>query len=319
MSTRSFRNKHESVYASERDCGRYDEELCRRQDHAGVLLDAICAAAPSLSSESRVADLGAGTGKLARLLAPSVASVAVVDRAGEALVVARAVCASDSGLGDCALSFHEADLRSLPLADRCVDLTVAGWAVSYLKSEYETWYPDGSSCGSWRREVDRAIDEMDRVLADGGTCVVLETQGTATEAASRTGSHLYAHLRARGFEESVVRTDYRFPSKRLALETLLFFFGKGVAAKARKLLEGVADEGEPCTVPECTGLWSRRKRAAPEGGGARKLPRRDGPDAAEEPELGRAAQRRLEIAAAAAEPDSEGGDASPSGPACGTL
>ena len=44
-----------------------------------------------------------------------------------------------------------------------------------------------------------------------------------------------------------------------ALETLTFFFGKGVASRAAELLRG-APPDEPCTVPECTGVWTRRKR-----------------------------------------------------------
>mmetsp|Transcript_19802 Transcript_19802/g.65487 ORF Transcript_19802/g.65487 Transcript_19802/m.65487 type:complete len:126 (+) Transcript_19802:537-914(+) len=73
------------------------------------------------------------------------------------------------------------------------------------------------------------------------------------------GSHLYAHYRARGFSQRVVRTDYRFESRRAALGTLGFFFGKGVARRAEALLADVADDGEACFVPECTGVWWRVK------------------------------------------------------------
>ena len=85
----------------------------------------------------------------------------------------------------------------------------------------------------------------------------------------------------------VVRTDYRFESRRAALGTLGFFFGKGVARRAeaspfaerraerwlsavrrvnprvtrllQALLADVADDGEACFVPECTGVWWRVK------------------------------------------------------------
>jgi len=84
-----------------------------------------------------------------------------------------------------------------------------------------------------------------------------------------------------------VRTDYRFESRRAALATLGFFFGKGVARRAeaspfaerraerwlsavrrvnprvtrllQALLADVADDGEACFVPECTGVWWRVK------------------------------------------------------------
>ena len=105
-----------------------------------------------------------------------------------------------------------------------------------LKSEHELWHADGSYGGAWREEVNAALEEMERVLSDGGVAVVLETQGTATEVARREGAHLYAHLRARGFEHKTIRTDYRFASKREALRTLSFFFGRGASSSpARRL------------------------------------------------------------------------------------
>ena len=133
------------------------------------------------------------------------------------------------------------------------------WALSYLKAEHEEWYADGSYGGAWRDEVDAALGELDRALGDGGVAGIFETQGTATAAPRRGGSHLYAHLRDRGFAESCVRTDYSFSTPAAALETLTFFFGKGVASRAAELLRG-APPDEPCTVPECTGVWVRRKR-----------------------------------------------------------
>lgn len=279
--TRSFRAKHESLYASERDCARYDE-LCRCQDDAGALVAALLDVVPALRQKKksccRVADVGAGTGKLARLLAPHVGFVSVSDRSAEAIAIARASCDA-AEFADCAMEFHVADLRALPLADASVDVAIAGWAVSYLKSEYEEWHADGSYGGPWREEVDRALAELERILAPGGTLVLLETMGTATANPQRAGSHLYAHFRASGLEEQCVRTDYRFSSKRMALDTLRFFFGKGVATRASALLDAGKDAASealpcssaapaapscddvdgPCTIPECTGMWWRHK------------------------------------------------------------
>ena len=256
--TRSFGDKHKTLYASERDCQRYDTELCSRQDHEGAILRAIESVCP-LSSVCQAADVGAGTGKLARILSPHVASIVVVDRSAEAIAVAQ----SRNTVSECAMHFHVADLRTLPIASESVDLAVAGWAVSYLKSENETWYPDGSSGGPWREEVDAALAELDRIVAPGGTIILFETMGTAVESSQRSGSWLYRHFREQaGFSQRHIRTDYRFPSKRSALSSLSFFFGKGVASRAEKLLAATADEGEPCIVPEVTGMWWRRKEAA---------------------------------------------------------
>lgn len=66
---------------------------------------------------------------------------------------------------------------------------------------------------AWRGDVDRCLGEMERVLVDGGSIIILESQGTASEQARRRGSHLYEHLRSRGFAESCIRTDYRFSRK----------------------------------------------------------------------------------------------------------
>jgi SAM-dependent methyltransferase len=127
--TRSFGDKHRQLYASERDCARYDSELCCRQDHAGALLAAIRDVFPELGPSTCVADVGAGTGKIARLLAPHVGSVVVTDRSTEAISIARgAASASADGAGSssCELTFHVADLRTLPLPDESVNLVVAG-------------------------------------------------------------------------------------------------------------------------------------------------------------------------------------------------
>lgn len=262
--TRSFAAKHKDIYASASDCQRYDCELCQRQDHSGAMLAAMRDVA-QISRCTRAADVGAGTGKIARILAPHVGSVMVTDRSAEAISVARNIHGDGSSSG-CALRFDVADLRTLPMESGSVDLVVAGWAVSYLKSEHEVWYADGSSGGPWREEVNAALAELDRILAPGGTLVIFETMGTATEASQRSGSWLYRHFRDEcGFSERSIRTDYAFPSKRVALDTLHFFFGKGVATRAERLLSAVPAEGEECIVPEVTGMWWRRKEhAAPQ-------------------------------------------------------
>ena len=85
--TRSFREKHRSLYSSELQCARYDAEICRNQGVA-ALLAAIEAVHP-LQSHFHVVDAGCGTGKLARLLAPRVSRVSAFDRAADCLAVAR--------------------------------------------------------------------------------------------------------------------------------------------------------------------------------------------------------------------------------------
>ena len=59
-STHSFRAKHARLYASERDCARYDASLCRHQDHACNLVQALERHALSLTPALRVVDVGTG-------------------------------------------------------------------------------------------------------------------------------------------------------------------------------------------------------------------------------------------------------------------
>ena len=54
-----------------------------------------------------------------------------------------------------------------------------------------------------------------------------------------------------GMQREELRTDYRFPSLAAALESVGFFFGPELAQRVR--------EREWQTLPECTGLWWRRK------------------------------------------------------------
>mgnify|MGYP002632707521 CR=1 FL=1 len=86
--------------------------------------------------------------QLARLVAPCVGRVSAYDRATGAIAVGRASSPPN-------VTWGVADVRQLPVADGCADIILAGWALSYLKAEYEEWYADGSSGGPWREAVDR--------------------------------------------------------------------------------------------------------------------------------------------------------------------
>ena len=62
---------------------------------------------------------------------------------------------------------------------------------------------------------------------------------------------------AGGFQKKWVRTDYLFESLDHARELVEFFFGEMVDHE-------VLPSGE-VMVPECTGIWWRRKRGSPAG------------------------------------------------------
>ncbi|KAJ1628379.1 S-adenosyl-L-methionine-dependent methyltransferase [Pavlovales sp. CCMP2436] len=209
------------------------------------------ACSPFGAATPDIVDIGTGSGKLLLLLSPFARSAVGVDRENDILNVARQNL-EHAGSQNC--SFAQADARTLPLPDASRDVALAGWALCYLKAEYEFSDSSGRSWGPWRDELDRAIDEIDRVLRPGGVAVILESLGTATETPRRLGSQYYAHLRLRGFEETWMRTDYKFASQAEAEALCLVFYGGAVSARVSE-----CPGCESGLVPECTGVWWRRR------------------------------------------------------------
>ncbi len=188
---------------------------------------------------ARVIDVGAGTGRLARWIAPHAREVWLVDRAAPMLEVARRRLAED-GLAD-RVTVQVGDARALPAPSGAFDVAVAGWVFGHFRH----WMPDG-----WRDEVDRAVAEMRRVLAPGGRLAILETLGTGHETPRRhEGLDAYfAHLEeAHGLTREWRRTDYAFESPEDAARVLRPFFGDALAERI--------EERRWSRVPECTALF----------------------------------------------------------------
>lgn len=222
------------VYASHAE--EYDE-LVRAEDVDGNLLPALRAVATL--EGARVVEVGAGTGRLTRLLLQAGARVDATEGAPAMLEVARRELGDDPRL-----SLQVADARSLPSPDGEADLGIAGWVFGHLRH----WLPDG-----WRDEIGAALDELARVVRPGGTLVVIETLGTThTEPAPPNPAlaEYYDWLeRDRGFTRTAIRTDYRFDDVEQASRVLGFFFGEEKAAWPRT--------HDTALIPECTGIWSR--------------------------------------------------------------
>lgn len=159
---------HKTVYSEQAD--KY-EALIAREDYQGNILRTLEEITPLAG---RVAlDLGAGTGRLACLLAPHVERVCAFDVAEDMLRVA-AERLSASGLTN--WQTDVADHRSLPVEDGSADLVVSGWSVSYLA----VWNPE-----RWREELETWMTEMRRVLKPGGLIVLYESLGTGNESPIR--------------------------------------------------------------------------------------------------------------------------------------
>jgi ubiquinone/menaquinone biosynthesis C-methylase UbiE len=224
---------YHEIYARHAD--RY-EQLVSREDYQGKILPALLEICTFEGAD--VIDLGAGTGRLSCLLAPHVKSLCLLDASQHMLDFAAAKLARD-GLDN--WRSEVADNRSLPVADRSADVALSGWSLGYLVGEH----PE-----RWREELDKALDEMQRVLRPGGTIVILETLGTGHETPHPPTQGLadyYAYLEARGFSSTWIRTDYRFASLGEAEALVRFFFGDELAAQVR--------ENKWVILPECTGIW----------------------------------------------------------------
>lgn len=219
------------VYSSH---AREYEELVCHEDHQGNILEAIRAIAPL--PEADVVDLGAGTGRLARLLQPHVRRVIACDLSPHMLQIARDKLRSGAGEWYVAAADH----RHLPMDSQSADLIVSGWSVSYVT----VWHPD-----SWRAEADAWLKETRRVLRSGGRIILFESLGTGNETPQRLPhlENFYGWLDQAGFHSLWIRTDYRFESPEAASRIAGFFFGDEM--KERILREKMT------ILPECTGVW----------------------------------------------------------------
>lgn len=227
----------EEIYQTEAD--KY-EALIAREDYQGNILRSLREITPL--KNLTVYDLGAGTGRLACLLAPWVKSIRAFDISAEMLRVCREKL-TKSGFTN--WQANMADHRQLPVADSSADLVVSGWSVSYLA----VWNP-----GSWREELETWTLEMRRVLKPGGQIVLFESLGTGNEAPLRL-QHLqnfYLWLDEAGFLQKWIRTDYKFASLDEAERLSGFFFGDELGAQARK--------NNWLVLPECTGVWRKEMR-----------------------------------------------------------
>ena len=216
---------------------KYDV-LVSREDHEGRLMPAVRSIVPL--EGKRIIELGAGTGRVTRLLAPAARFITAFDSSAPMLEVARA------RMGELHLDnwrLDVADHRNLPAADRSADLVISGWSVCCLAAY---------GGATWREELHAGLREMERVAAPEGTIVIIETLGTGFESPHPPEElkEYHAELAQRGFASSWIRTDYKFATMAEAADLTTFFFGKDPLAALVAVPDGVM-------LPECTGIWWR--------------------------------------------------------------
>jgi len=222
----------EEIYKTEGD--KY-EALIAREDYQGNILKALT---EITDLENRlVLDLGAGTGRLTCLLAPIVKHIHTFDISEEMLRVCREKL-SKTNLSNWKIDV--ADHRQLPIDDNSANLVVSGWSVSYLA----VWNKE-----TWRAELEKWLTEMKRILTPNSYIVLFESLGTGNDSPIKL-EHLkdfYVWLDEVGFQNKIIRTDYKFESIQEAEELSRFFFGDELSDKVLK--------NNWIILPECTGVW----------------------------------------------------------------
>lgn len=214
------------------------ERLIQREDYQGNILSAIESYCPLDGLE--VVELGAGTGRLTRLLAPYVKSIKAFDGSAHMLEVA------EKSLREMGLTNWQtevADHRQIPVEAASADLVISGWAFCYLA----VW---GGT--DWGSALQDGLREIERIIRPGGMIILIESLGTGSEKPNPP-EHLEAYfnwLAESGFERGWMRTDYRFESLTEAVELSTFFFGEEMGGKVR--------EKNWQVLPECTGIWWRK-------------------------------------------------------------
>jgi ubiquinone/menaquinone biosynthesis C-methylase UbiE len=212
------------------------ERLVAREDYQGNILSALRRITPFEGLE--VLELGAGTGRLTRLLAPEVHRITAFDLSLSMLQVAASELRNLTDLASWHLA--AADHRYLPVRAGVADVVLSGWSICYLV----TWNE-----ARWQDELDLALVEIQRALRPGGKIILLETLGTGFErpTAPEHLTQYYRYLEAQGFHPTWIRTDYRFESLAEAEELSSFFFGEELANKVVQHRWTI--------LPECTGIW----------------------------------------------------------------
>jgi ubiquinone/menaquinone biosynthesis C-methylase UbiE len=224
----------QTIYATQADL--YERLISREDAHGNLFAALIDIRSPDGLT---IVEMGAGTGRLTRILGVMARRIFAFD-AAPAMLDEAARTLELTGLTNWRLGV--ADNRAVPVPDACADIAIEGWSFGHNVG----WHPQ-----TWHAEVETMLAEMQRVLKPGGTMILLETLGTGNRQPQPPNAGL-AELyqwweQVHGLQHRWVRTDYQFESVAEAERLTRFFFGDALAERV------VAEQ--LTILPECTGIW----------------------------------------------------------------
>jgi ubiquinone/menaquinone biosynthesis C-methylase UbiE len=160
-----------------------------------------------------VLEIGCGTGKQTRPLAPLCSRYVALDESAPMLEIAEKRCHQTPGL-----TFVQTDAQNLPFADRSFDVIFSGWCLDGI------WPPEAR---------EKAFSEADRVLAPAGHVWLATNHGTGEfmemegEAAVEYQISSSRFVLEHGFEYvETVESAFNFASLDEAKQVLGFILGQ---------------------------------------------------------------------------------------------
>ena len=224
------------IYQS--DAERY-QALVGREDYENHLLPAILAIDPL--EDKDVIELGAGTGRVSCLVATHVRKLIAADISHHMLALGKhRLTATGSTNWHLSLESHWA----LPFASHTADVVIAGWSFCYAALD---------AGKAWQDALQNGLNEVWRVLRPGGKLILIESLGTGFETphAPEVLVEYLNYLNLYGFQSTWIRTDYCFTDLEEAKALTTFFFGNDPLP--------MWESPQGVIVPECTGLWWKKK------------------------------------------------------------
>jgi ubiquinone/menaquinone biosynthesis C-methylase UbiE len=189
----------------------------------------------------RLLDLGTGTGRIPLLVGQYTGHLVGLDL--HAAMLEENKRQREEAKGRWRLV--QGDMRFLPFPAGWAEVITAGWAIGHVR----TWFDR-----DWQAQVGQILAEMHRLIASGGTLIILETLttgGLKAEPPSAALAGYYTWLENEwDFTWHVVSTDFQFATVEEAVARTEFFFGPEMAAKIELNAWN--------RLPEWTGLWSKR-------------------------------------------------------------